>query len=77
MSSYQMFVWPLEGSSEQARRLQHHVSFRHMDIKDDLYEWQRSVAERKTLDGYNAFLTKPQANRRVGQHTAKWGDKQQ
>lgn len=45
MPSHQLFTWTLEGGSEQARRLQHHLILRHMDIEDDLHQWRGSIAE--------------------------------
>ena len=38
MPSHQVLTWTLEGSSEQARRLQYHLILRHLDIEDDLHQ---------------------------------------
>lgn len=75
MPSHQVFTWTLEGSSEQARRLQHHLILRHMDIEDDLHQWRRSITERRNLDGYNTFFTEAQANQRAGKHTRRSGER--
>ncbi len=73
--SRQVFTWSLEGSSEQARRLQHHLILRHLDIEDDLYQWRRSIAGRRNLDGYNTFLAELQAKQKTGKHTRRSGER--
>lgn len=65
MSSHQGYTWTLEGSSDQARRLQHHLILRHLDIEDDLHQCQRSVAERRNLDGYSSFFAEVQAKQKT------------
>ena len=75
MPSHQVLTWTLEGSSEQARRLQHHLILRHLDVEDDLHQWRRSIAERRNLDRYNAFYTEAQAKRRTEGHTLRSGER--
>ncbi len=41
MPSRQVFTWTLKGSSEQVRRLHHHLILRHLDVEDDLHQWRR------------------------------------
>ena len=59
--SRQVFTWTLEGSSKQVRRLHHHLVLRHLDVEHDLYQWRRSIAELRNLDGYTSFLAEAQA----------------
>ncbi len=61
MPSRQVFTWTLEGNSEQVRRLHHHLILRHLDVEDDLYQWRRSIAEMRNLDGYTSFFAEAQA----------------
>ena len=61
MPSRQLLTWPLEGNSKQVRRLHHHLVLRHLDIEHDLYQWRRSIAELRNLDGYTSFLAEAQA----------------
>jgi len=75
MPSREVLTWTLEGSSEQARRLQCHLALRHLDIEDDLHQWRRSIAERRNLDGYNAFFTEAQAKQRVRKYTRRSGER--
>lgn len=75
MSSRQVLTWTLEGSSEQARRLQYHLILRHLDIEDDLHQWRRSIAERRNLDGYNTFFTEAQAKQRTKKRTRRSGER--
>ena len=48
--SRQVFMWTLEGNSEQVRRL-HHLIVCHLDVEDDLHQWRRSIVEMRNLDG--------------------------
>jgi len=75
MPSREVLTWTLEDSSEQARRLQYHLILRHLDIEDDLHQWRRSIAERRNLDGYNAFFTEAQAKQRVRKYTRRNGER--
>jgi len=75
MPSREVLIWTLEGSSEQARRLQCHLILRHLDIEDDLHQWRRSIAERRNLDGYNAFFTEAQAKQKVGMYIRQRGER--
>lgn len=75
MPSCQVLTWILEGSSEQARRLQHHLILRHLDIEDDLHQWRRSIAERRNLDGYKTFFTEAQAKQRTKKCTRRSGER--
>ena len=61
MPSRQVFTWTLEGNSKQVRRLHSHLVLRHLDTEHDLYQWRRSVAELRNLDGYTSFLAEAQA----------------
>ena len=61
MPSRQVLIWTLEGNSKQVRRLHHYLVLRHLDVEHDLYQWQRSIAELRNLDGYTSFLAEAQA----------------
>ena len=61
MLSRQIFTWILEGSSEQVRRLYYYLILRHLNIEDNLYQWRRSIAEIRNLDGYTSFFAEAQA----------------
>lgn len=69
MPSCQMYTWTLEESSNQARRLQHHLILRHLNIEDDLHQWRRSIAKRRNLDGYSSFFADTQAKHWTEKHT--------
>ena len=75
MPSHQVLTWTLDGSSKQACRLQNHLILRHLDIEDDLYQWRRSIAERRNLDGYNTFFAEAQAMQKTGKHTRRSGER--
>jgi len=74
MPSRQMFTWTLEGSSEQVRRLHHHLILRHLDVEDDLHQWRRSIAEMRNLDGYTSFFAEAQAKQRIHKQTRQSGE---
>jgi len=69
MPSRQVFTWTPEGNSKQVRRLHHHLILRHLDVEDDLHQWQRSIAEMRNLDGYTSFFAEAQAKQRIHKHT--------
>lgn len=75
MPSCQVYKWTLEESSDQARRLQHHLILRHLNIEDDLHQWRRSIAERRNLNGYSSFFAETQAKHRTEKHTRQSGVK--
>lgn len=75
MPSREVFTCTLEGSSEQARRLQHHLILRHLDIDDDLYQWRRPIEERRNLDGYSAFFREAQAKQMTEKHIRRRGER--
>ncbi len=75
MPSREVLTWTLEGSSEQALRLQCHLILRHLDIEDDLHQWRRSIAERRNLDGYNAFFTEAQAKQKGRKDARRRGER--
>ncbi len=55
MPSHLVFTWTLGGSSEQVRRLHHHLILRHLDVKDDHKQWRRLIDRGGNLDGYTSF----------------------
>jgi len=61
MPSREVFTWTLDGNSTQIRRLHYHLVLRHLDVEHDLYQWRRSIAELRNLDGYTSFLAEAQA----------------
>ena len=73
--SREVLTWTLEGSSEQARRLQCHLILRHLDVEDDLHQWRRSITERRNLDGYNAFFAEAQAKQKSRKYTRRRGER--
>ena len=75
MPSRQVYTWTLDGSSDQARRLHHHLILRHLDVEDDLHQWRRSIAERRNLDDYTSFFTEAQAEQKFEKHTRQNGVK--
>ncbi len=75
MPSREVLSWTLEGSSEQACRLQYHLILRHLNIEDDLHQWRRSIAERRNLDGYNAFLAEAQAKQKGRKYARQRGER--
>ena len=74
MPSRQVFTWTPEGNSKQVRRLHHHLILRHLDVEDDLHQWQRSIAEMRNLDGYTSFFAEAQAKQRIHKHTRQSGE---
>jgi hypothetical protein len=74
MPSRQVFTWTLKGSSEQVRRLHHHLILRHLDVEDDLHQWRRSIAEIRNLDGYTSFFAEAQAKQRTHEYTRQSGE---
>jgi len=74
MPSRQVFTWTLEGSSEQVRRLHHHLILRHLDVEDNLHQWRRSIAEMRNLDGYTSFFAEAQAKQRIPKQTRQSGE---
>ena len=36
-----------------------------LDVEDDLHQWQRSIAEMQSLNGYASFLAEAQAKQRI------------
>ena len=75
MPSSEICTWTVESSSEQTRRLQYHLILRHLDVEDDLHQWRRSIAERRNLAGYNAFLAEAQAEQRIEKRTRRSGER--
>ena len=74
MPSRQVFTWTLEGSSEQVRRLHYHLILRHLDVEDDLHQWQRSIAEMRNLDGYASFFAEAQVKQRIHKQARQRGE---
>ena len=74
MPSRQVFTWTMEGSSDQVRRLHHHLILRHLDVEDDLHQWRRSIAEIRNLDGYTSFFTEAQTKQRIHKQTRHRGE---
>ena len=72
--SRQVFTWTLEGNSEQVRRLHHHLILRHLDVEDDLHQWQRSIAEMRNLDGYATFFAEARAKQGIHKQTRQSGE---
>lgn len=75
MPSSEVCTWTVERSSEQIRRLQYHLILRYLDVEDDLHQWRRSIAERRNLGGYNAFLAEAQAEQRIEKRTRRSGER--
>ena len=75
MPSRQVLTWTLEGSSEQAHQLQHHLILQHLNIEDDLHQWRQSIAERRNLNEYNIFFTEAQAKQRTKKCTRWSGER--
>lgn len=59
--SREVFTWTLDGNSTQIHRLHYHLVLRHLDVEHDLYQWRRSIAELRNLNGYTSFLAEAQA----------------
>ena len=74
MPSRQVFIWTLEGNSKQVRRLHHYLVLRHLDTEHDLYQWRRSIAELRNLNGYTSFLAEAQANQTTGTKKRQGGE---
>ena len=73
--SRQVLTWDLEDCSERTRRLHSHLILRHLDVENDLYQWRRSIAERRNLDGYNSFFAEVQAKQRTRKQTRRRGER--
>ena len=60
-----ILTWTLKGNSTQIRRLHHYLVLRYLNMKHDLYQWRRSIAELRNLNGYTSFLVEAQAKQRI------------
>lgn len=74
MPSREVYTWDMEGSSEQVRRLYHHLILRHLDVEHDLHQWRRSIAEMRNLDGYTSFFAETQAKQKTHRQVRQRGE---
>ncbi len=50
------------------RRSHHPLILWDLNVEDDLHQWQRSVAERRNVTGYIAFVVEAQINHKTHKH---------